>query len=37
MKSLNKDFERFSRLTKIDLDKLKEIYCWNNPNLIISS
>ena len=37
MKYLNKNFERFSRLTKIDLDKLLEIYCWNNPNLIISS
>jgi len=37
LKYLDKDFERFSRLTKIDLNKLKEIYCWNNPNLIISS
>jgi len=37
MKSKDKKFERFSRLTKIDLDKLKEVYCWSNPNLIISS
>ena len=34
---LDKGFERFSKQTKIDLKKLKEIYCWDNPNLIISS
>ena len=31
------NFEKFSKLTRIDLDKLKIVYCWDNPNLIISS
>tara|TARA_X000001036_G_C20455896_1_gene715338 strand:+ start:25 stop:708 length:684 start_codon:yes stop_codon:yes gene_type:complete len=37
IEELLKNLERFSKLTKIDLDKLKIIYCWENPNLIISS
>ena len=37
IEELLKNLERFSKLTKIDLDKLKNIYCWENPNLIISS
>jgi len=37
LKDINKSFERFSKQTKIDLNKLIEIYCWDNPNLIISS
>tara|TARA_B100000579_G_scaffold257090_1_gene211646 strand:- start:398 stop:1087 length:690 start_codon:yes stop_codon:yes gene_type:complete len=34
---MDKGFERFSRITKINQKKLKEVYCWDNPNLIISS
>ncbi len=37
LKDINKSFERFSKQNKIDLNKLIEIYCWDNPNLIISS
>tara|TARA_S200000501_G_scaffold167184_1_gene157557 strand:+ start:616 stop:1299 length:684 start_codon:yes stop_codon:yes gene_type:complete len=37
LENFNNNFEKFSKQTKIDLDKLKKIYCWENPNLIISS
>jgi len=37
MKELDKNFEKFSKQTGINLNKLKEDYCWGNPNLIISS
>ena len=36
-KELDKIFERFSNLTGINTSKLKDKYCWENPNLIISS
>tara|TARA_B100000073_G_scaffold82586_1_gene63153 strand:+ start:519 stop:1208 length:690 start_codon:yes stop_codon:yes gene_type:complete len=35
--NIEKSFERFSKQTKIDLNKIKNLYCWDNPNLIISS
>ena len=37
MEDFEKNFEKFSKKTRIDLDKLKKIYCWENPSLIISS
>tara|TARA_B100001121_G_scaffold217268_1_gene190661 strand:+ start:654 stop:1343 length:690 start_codon:yes stop_codon:yes gene_type:complete len=32
-----KSFERFSKQTGIDKDKLIYKYCWSNPNLIVSN
>ncbi len=34
---LQRSFERFSKQTGVDKDKLEHKYCWSNPNLIISS
>tara|TARA_S200000501_G_scaffold185937_1_gene174889 strand:- start:2252 stop:2941 length:690 start_codon:yes stop_codon:yes gene_type:complete len=37
MQDLENNFEKFSKKTKIDLDKIQNIYCWSNPNMIIFS
>ena len=34
---LQRSFERFSKQTGVDRDKLEHEYCWNNPNLIVNN
>lgn len=37
LNEIQKSFNRFCKQTGIDSDKLEHVYCWGNPNLIISS
>ena len=37
IEELEKSFERFSKQTGLERDKLEHKYCWSNPNLIISN